>query len=47
MLVLSDELMSCTAGTTGRLDLRRRVFALGGQVSAVWRKCPGSMARRA
>jgi len=47
MLLLSDELMSCcAAGTNGCLDLRRRAFALDGQVSAEWSRCPGSMARR-
>jgi len=46
--MLSDELMSCcAAGTNGCLDLRRRVFALSGEVSAEWSRCPGSMARRA
>jgi len=46
--MLSDELMSCcAAGTNGCLDLRRRVFALDGRVSAEWSRCPGSMARRA
>jgi len=38
MLLLSDKLMSC---------FRRRAFALDGQVSAEWSRCPGSMARRA
>ena len=37
----------CTADTNGCLDLRRRAFALNGQVSAEWRRCPVSMARRA
>ena len=47
MLLLSDEVMSCCAASTNRcLDLRRRVFPLGGQVIAEWR-CPGSMGRRA
>ena len=36
----------CVAGTNGCLDLRRRAFALDGQVSAEWSGCPGSMARR-
>ena len=45
MLLLSDELISCcAAGTNGCLDLRRRAFALGGQVSAEWSWCPGSVA---
>ena len=36
-VVLSDELMSCcAAGTNGYLDLRRRVSALDGRVSAEW-----------
>ena len=48
MLLLSDELMRCcAAGTNGRLDLRRRAFALDGWVSAEWSRCAGSMARRA
>jgi len=48
LLLLSDKLMSCcAAGTNGCLDLRRRAFALGGQVSAEWSRCPSSMARRA
>jgi len=48
MLLLSDELMSvCAAGTNGCFDLRRRAFALGGQVTAEWSECPGSVARRA
>jgi len=47
MLLLSDEMMSCAAGTNGCLDLRRRPFALGGQVNAEWNRCPGSMSRRA
>jgi len=48
MLLLSDELMSCCgAGINGCLDLRRRAFALDGQVNAEWSRCPGSMARRA
>ena len=34
-------------GTNGCLDLRRRAFALDGQVSAEWSTCPVSMARRA
>ena len=37
----------CLAGTNGCLDLRRRVFALDGQVSAEWSRCPGYIARRA
>ena len=45
MLLLSDKLMSCyVAGTNGCLDLRRRAFALDGQVSVEWRSCPGPMA---
>jgi len=45
MLLLSSELMSfCAASTNGCLDLRRRAFAPGGQVSAEWSRCPGSMA---
>jgi len=48
MLLLSDELISCcVADTNGCLDLRRRAFAPGGQVTAEWSGCPGSMARRA
>ena len=48
MLLLSDELMSCCkAGANGCLDLRRRASALDEQMSAEWRRCPGSMARRA
>jgi len=34
-------------GTNGRLALRRSAFAVGGQVSTEWSRCPGSMARRA
>ena len=45
--MLSVELMSYAADTNGCLDLIRRAFRLGGQVSATWRRCPGSMARRA
>ena len=48
MLSSSDELMRCcAAGTNGCLDLRRRAFALDGRVGGEWRRCPGSMARRA
>ena len=47
MLLLSDEMMSCCAAVTnGCLDLRRRAFAIDGQVNAEWSRCPGSMARR-
>jgi len=47
-LLLSDELMRCCgAGTNGCLDLRRRAFALDGQVSAGWSRCPGPMTRSA
>jgi len=42
---LSEELMSCATSTDGCLDLRRRAFALGGQVSAECSRCPGSMTR--
>ena len=46
-MMLSDERMNCCAtGTNGCLDLRRRAFALDGQVSAEWSWCPGYMARR-
>jgi len=38
-----DELMGCAASTNGCLDLRRRPFAPGRQVSAEWSRCPGSM----
>jgi len=45
---MSDELMCCcAAGTNEGLDFRYRAFALDGRVSAKWRRCPGSMARRA
>jgi len=48
MLFLSDKLMSCCAASTKRcLDLRRRAFALDGQVNAEWSRCPGYMARHA
>ena len=48
MLLLSDELMSCCgAGTNGCLDLRRRTFPPGGQKSAEWSRCPGSLVPRA
>jgi len=47
MLLLSDELMSCVAGTNGCLNMRRPAFILDGRVSVEWRRCPGSMARRA
>jgi len=47
VLLLSDELMSCAAGTTGCLNLRLLAFALNGWVSSEWSKCPGSMAWRA
>jgi len=33
--------------TNGCVDLRRHAFALGGQVSVEWSRCPGSMPRRA
>ena len=36
----------CAAGTNGCLDLRRRVAAPDGRVSAEWSRFPGSMARR-
>ena len=40
----SDELMSCCAvGTNGCRNLRCHAFPLGGQVSAEWSRCPGSM----
>jgi len=40
----SDELMSCWAvGTNGCRNLRCHAFPLGGQVSAEWSRCPGSM----
>ena len=42
LLLLSDELMRNEC-----LNLRRRAFALDGQVSAEWSRCPGSMVRRA
>jgi len=46
--MLLNELMSCcTPGTNGCLELTRRAFALGRQVSAVWSSCLGSTARRA
>ena len=39
--------MSCSAAdTNGCLDLRRRASAFDGRVSAEWRRCPGSIARR-
>ena len=48
LLSSSDALMSCcAANTNGCLNLRWRAFAPGGQMSAEWRRCPGSMARRA
>jgi len=39
--------MGCATGTNGCLHLRRCAFALDGQVSAEWKRCSGSMARRA
>jgi len=46
MLLLPDKLMRCcAAGTNACLDLRRRAFALDGQVSTEWSKCPGTMAQ--
>jgi len=46
--VIVDELMICSAaGINGCVDLRRRAFPHGGQVSAEWSRCSGSMARRA
>jgi len=39
MLLLSNEQMSCAAGTNGCLDLRRRAFALDGRVSTEWDRC--------
>jgi len=48
MLLLSDKLTSCcVAGTMGVMILRRYAFALDGQVSVEWSRCPGTMARRA
>jgi len=48
LLFLSDEPKSCcAAGTNERLDLRGCAYAPGGQVSAEWSRCLGSMARRA
>ena len=48
MFWLSDKLMSCcAAGTNECLDLRRRAFALDGQVDVEWSRCPASMARSA
>jgi len=42
LLLLSDDVMSCCeAGTNGCLDLRRRAFPLGGQVSAESSRCSG------
>jgi len=42
--MLLDKLMSCCAArTNGCLDLRCHTFALCGQVSTEWSKCPGSM----
>jgi len=35
------------AGTMGVMILRRYAFALDGQVSVEWSRCPGTMARRA
>jgi len=48
-VVLSDRLMiRRVAGTIGCLDLRIRAFALGGQVSTQWSRCPlDSMVRYA
>ena len=46
LLLLTEKLMSCAAGTNGCLDLRRRAAAPNGRVSAEWSRCPGSMARR-
>ena len=44
-MLLSDWMMSCCAeGANGCFDLRCRAFALGGQVSTEWSRCPGSMA---
>ena len=43
MLLFSDKLMGCAASTNGCLNLRRRVFALSGQVNAEWSRCSGSM----
>jgi len=37
----------CAVGTNGCFDLRRRAFALDGQVSVEWSRCPGSMERPA
>jgi len=41
----TDELLC--GGYKQCFDLRSRAFALGGQVSAVWSRCPGAMARHA
>jgi len=47
-MLLSDKPLSCcAAGTNGCLDLRRRAFARGEQMSPVCSRCSGSMARRA
>jgi len=47
ILLLSDKLMSCAAGTNGWLDMRRCAYLLDGQVSAECSRSPGSMPRRA
>ena len=48
ILLLSEKLISCCAvGTNGCVGLRCRAFPLGGQVSAEWSRCLGSVARRA
>jgi len=47
LLLLSDELISCAAGTNGCFDLRYHAVALSRQVSTEGSRCLGSMARRA
>jgi len=47
-MLLLDKLMNCyAAGKNGCLDLRRRAFALDGQVSAEWSRCLVSLVRYA
>jgi len=46
VLLLSDKLMRCAAGTNRCRDLKRRASALDRRMSAEWSRCPSSVARR-
>ena len=46
LLLVSDKLMNCAAGTNGCFGLSPRASAFSVLVSAVWSRCSGSMERR-